>query len=49
VTREERLCDDALVLVAAEELAFDTTAFDVLLEPKERLGRVGLRRTAKMR
>lgn len=48
-TGEEGYPNDALVLVAPEELAFDVAAFDVLLEPRERLGRVGLRRSAKMR
>ena len=46
---EERKGDDAVVLVASEELALDSAALDVLFEPCERLGSVGLRRPTKMR
>jgi hypothetical protein len=45
---DERKGDDAFVLVASEELAFDSAALDVLLEPCERLDGVGLRRSTKV-
>ena len=46
---EERKGDDASVLVASEELALDSAAFDVLFEPCERFGVVGLCRTTEIR
>jgi hypothetical protein len=46
---EKRERDDAPVLVALEELALDPLAVDVLLEPRERLVRVRLRRLPEMR
>lgn len=46
---EERERDDAPVLVALEELALDPPAVDLLLEPRERLICVRLRRLPEMR
>jgi hypothetical protein len=46
---EERKGDDSFVLVAFEELAFDSASFDVLFEPCDRFGVVRLRRTTEMR
>ncbi len=46
---EERERDDAPVLVALEELALDPPAVGVLLEPRERLVGVRLRRLPEMR
>jgi hypothetical protein len=45
---EERKGDDAFVLVTSEELALDSAAFDVLLEPCERFVVVGLQWTTEM-
>jgi hypothetical protein len=42
---EEGKGDDASVLVAFEELVLDSAAFDVLFEPCQHFGVVGLRRT----
>ena len=38
-----------MVLVAPEELAFDTATLDGVFEPRERVVGIGLRRAAKMR
>jgi len=46
---EERKGNDACVLIAFEELALDSTAFDVLFEPCERIGVVGLPLTTEIR
>jgi len=45
---EEWKGDDAFVLVASEELALDSATFDVLFEPCERFGIMGLRRATEM-
>ena len=45
---EERESDDAPVLVALDELAFEAPAVDLLLEPREGLIRVRLCRLAEM-
>jgi hypothetical protein len=45
---DERKGDDAFVLVASEELALDSASLDVLLEPCECLGSVGLRGSTKV-
>ena len=46
--REERKGDDASVLVESEEFALDSAAFDVLFEPGDRFGVVGLCWTTEM-
>jgi hypothetical protein len=46
---EKRKGDDAFVLVASEELALDSAAFDVLFEPCDRFVVVGLRQMTEMR
>jgi len=47
-TWEERKGHNAVVLVAPEELTFDTAALDVVLEPCERLKVERLRQIAKV-